>query len=391
MLKAYTFSVPTMFFFGRNCMKEKTAVISHYGKKAFLVTSKFMDGVKNLALEETKELLTTLGIAYEVTEDVEENPSVRTIVSMTKKAKIFDPDFIIGIGGGSSIDSAKAISVLLEHPEADDSVEAATAMFYDGDLPHVSLFTEGKVPVLAVPTTAGTGAEVTAFAVLTNEETHNKKAMSHPVYCAAAFLDPRYVETAPNFIIHTGAMDALAHGVESYVNKKSEPMNRYMAEIGFNLFSQFKDNMLNDCMTEEDYDKQLMFANIMGMAFMRSGTTIPHGLGYALSSYKGVNHGLSCSVTLAEYLKCFKEPENIERANRVATLCGFENLDEMADYMGEIIRRDLHITVTETELNQWSKDFFSQTWRLAKHPEGHITEEDIRKIYFASLKNYIVK
>lgn len=389
-MKSYTFYAPTMFFFGRGCLQEKTEVLKSFGKKAFLVTSPFPVGTKNLALEDAKRVLEDMGMSYLTTEEVEENPPIRTIVSMTQKAREFDPDFIIGVGGGSSIDSAKAISVLLDYPAENDNVADATRIFYDGTLPHEALWSEGKCPVLAIPTTAGTGAEVTAFAVLTNEETHVKQAMSQPVFCKAAFLDGRYLEGSPSLIIHTGAMDALAHGAESYVNKKGEPMNRRVAEIGFRLFSEFKDDMLNDCMTAEDYDKQMMFANIMGMAFMRSGTAIPHGMGYALSTFKGVNHGLSCSVTLGEYLKCFREEENIGRAEHIAELCGFDDLDDMAAYISEIISRDLHITVTEQELDTWTNDFFNQKWRLVKHPE-ELNVELIRRIYYKSLKNYLVK
>ncbi len=389
-MKPYTHFSPTIFFFGKNCLQEKADIFSRYGKKAYIVTSKFAEGCENLALKELTALFDSLGIAYGVTDAVEENPPIRNIVEMTKPVRAFQPDFLIGVGGGSSIDSAKAISVMLEYPAEYDNIPDATKALYDGDLPHEALYSDGKLPVLAIPTTAGTGAEVTAFSVITNEETHAKKAISHPVFCKVAFLDSRYMKDAPSFIIHTGAMDALAHGVESYVNKKGTDMNRAFAEIGFRLFAQFKDNMLNNCMTDEDYEKQTMFSNIMGFAFMRAGTTIPHGMGYALSTFKGVNHGLSCSVCLGEYLKCFKEQENIDRVNKAVTLCGFDTVDEFADYMAEIISRDLHITVTEEELEQWSHDFFNQTWRLTKHPEP-ITFEDVNRIYHASLKHYIEK
>ena len=390
-MQAYTNYVPTMFFYGRGSVKTNGAeILPRYGKRAYIVTSKFIENRENIALKDTMELLESLGIEYGYTENVEENPPIRSIVAMMPEIRAFEPDFLIGVGGGSSIDSTKAISVLLEHPAECDTIEKATEIFYEGSLPHESIYSEGKLPVFAVPTTAGTGAEVTAFAVLTNEETHAKLAMSHPVFCVAAFLDGTYIDGAPDLIIHTGAMDALAHAAESYVNKKSNQMNRYYGEIAFRLFSEVKDNMLNSTLTHEDYDKLAMMSNIAGMAFMRSGTTIPHGMGYALSTFKGVNHGLSCSVTLGEYLKVFKEQENKDRAARVAELCGFSSIDEMADYMSQIIVRDMHITVTVDEINKWSKDFFNMKYRLKKHPE-EIDEDTIRTIYMASLKNYIVE
>ncbi len=390
-MQSYTNYVPTMFFYGRGSLKANgPEILPRYGKRAYIITSRFIENRENIALKDACELLESLGIAYGYTEEVEENPSIRSIVQMMPEIRAFQPDFLIGVGGGSSIDSAKAVSVLLEHPAEMDNIPDATKSFYEGSLPHESIYSEGKLPVFAVPTTAGTGAEVTAFSVITNEETHAKLAISHPVFCVAAFLDATYIDGAPKLIIHTGAMDALAHAAESYVNKKSNQMNRYYGEIAFRLFAEVKDNMLNDCLTHEDYDKLAMMSNIAGMAFMRSGTTIPHGMGYALSTFKGVNHGLSCSVTLGEYLKVFKEPVNQQRAADVARLCGFASLDEMAEYMDKIIVQDMHITVTEEEIKEWSKSFFNMKYRLTKHPEV-ITEEDIHRIYNASLKSYIVK
>lgn len=390
-MQPYTNYVPTMFFYGRGSLKTHgPEILPRYGKRAYIITSRFIENRENIALKEARELLDSLGIEYGYTEEVEENPSIRSIVAMMPGVRAFNPDFIIGVGGGSSIDSAKAVSVLLEHPVEMDNIPDATKSFYEGSLPHESIYSEGKLPVFAVPTTAGTGAEVTAFSVITNEETHAKLAISHAVFCVGAFLDGRYIDGAPDLIIHTGAMDALAHAAESYVNKKSNDMNRFYGEIAFRLFSEVKDNMLNDTLTEDDYDKLVMMSNVSGMAFMRSGTTIPHGMGYALSTFKGVNHGLSCSVTLGEYLKIFKEPENQNRALRIATLCGFGSIDEMSDYMSAIIVRDMHITVTEEEIDEWSKSFFNMKYRLTKHPET-ITEEDIHRIYDASLKNYILK
>lgn len=389
-MKAYTDYVPTMFFFGRNVLRDRGGeILPRYGKRAYIITSRFIEDRENLALKDALALLESLGIACGYTEEVEENPSIRSIVQMMPEVRAFQPDFLLGVGGGSAIDSAKAVSVLLEHPAEMDNVPDATRSFYEGSLPHDAVYSEGRLPVFAVPTTAGTGAEVTAFSVITNEETHAKLAISHPVFCVAAFLDGRYIEGAPSLILHTGAMDALAHAAESYVNKKGEAMNRRYAEIAFSLFAQVKDALLAGTLDSEDYDRLVMMSNNAGKAFMRAGTTIPHGMGYALSTFKGVNHGLSCSVTLGEYLKIFKEPENQARAARVAELCGFGSLDEMADYMAEIIRRDLHITVTEEEIRDWSQRFFSMKYRLTKHPE-EITEADVYRIYRQSLKNYLV-
>lgn len=380
-MNAFKHFSPTAVFFGEYCIKNNAAFIATLGKRAYIITSKFPNGCRNYALEDAEETLLGLGIEYEITSDVQENPPVSNIVHMTNAIREYAPDFLLGVGGGSSIDSAKAVSVLIGQPADCD----AAAMFFDGPVPFDANKGVGTLPVIAVPTTAGTGAEVSCFSVLTNEQTHTKRAIAQPVFCEAAFLDSRYIREAPAFIIHTGALDALAHGVECYVNNTSNCINRSLAEIGFKLFSQYKDNMLNNCLTNEDFDKLILVSNIMGVAFMRSGTTLPHGMGYPLSHFKHVSHGLACSITLGEYLKIFKD-ESIVMP--IVEQCGFKSVDEFADYLSVIIARDLHIEVSEQEIDQWAEDFFSLKYRLAKHPEP-VVFEDIKNIYSNSLKNYI--
>lgn len=387
-MKPYTYYVPTMFFFGDHILEQKAPILfEKYGKKAAIITTKFLEGCENTALTDTCEVLEKSGIAYVVNDETEENPSVRNVLEITKKLMDEDVDFLIGVGGGSPIDCAKSISVLMAHPEGLKGIEEATEVFYDGSLPFETLWSEGALPVFAVPTTAGTGSEVTCFAVLTDEKAHTKRAISHPVYCVAGFLDARYIVNAPEIIIVTGAMDALAHGCETYVNKTSNQMNRAMAEIGFRLFSEVKDHLRDRCLEKEDYEKLVMFSNIMGIAFMRNGTTLPHGMSYPLSHFKGVNHGLSCSVTLGEYYRNFRDKTLV---NRAVELCGFKDVDEFAEYCRQIVSYSLDITVTEEEIEAWADDFITIEDRMKKHPEK-VTRDDIVHIYHEALKNYIVK
>ena len=253
------------------------------------------------------------------------------------------------------------------------------APFYE----HV--YQELQLPLVGIPTTAGTGSEVTGGAVLTRCDMDNKDTARHKLYCTVAFLDARYIRESPKFLIHTGAMDALAHGVETYINVKSNPLNRAIAAVGMQMFAEYKDNMLNDCLTDEDYEKMLLTSNVMGQAFMQAGTCLPHGLGYPLSHHKGVNHGLSCSMTLGEWLRGFKDQSIVEP---VVKLCGFSSTDEMADYINEILSRDVDISVTGEEIDAWAEQFCANPDRLSRNPEP-IGLEDIKGIYRRALARYI--
>lgn len=380
-MKPFRDYVATPVYFGRNVVKDNKQLFSTYGKRAFIVTDEFLDGCRNYALEDVEDVLNELGIPYAVNDKTEDNPPVESCVAIAAEARKFNPDFIIGIGGGSALDTAKVVDYLLTQPEDIDVYDVLFSgpPFYD----HV--YQELQLPLVGIPTTAGTGSEVTGGAVLTRCDMDNKDTARHKFYCSVAFLDARYICDSPKFLIHTGAMDALAHGVETYINVKSNEVNRAIAACGMQMFASYKDNMLNDCLTYEDYEQMIVTANVMGQAFMQAGTCLPHGLGYPLSHHKGVNHGLSCSMTLGEWLRGFKDQSIVEP---VVKLCGFKSTDEMADYINEILSRDVDIVVSEEEIDAWAKQFCENPDRLSRNPEP-IGLEEIRGIYRRALARYI--
>ena len=237
------------------------------GSKAFIVTSKFAEGSRNYGLEDIEEVFKSEGIEYAVNDEVEENPTVENVVKIAEIASKFNPDFMVTIGGGSAIDAAKAVSCILPHVGEDPY-----KFFFGEWVSYGSTVNECSVPVFSIPTTAGTSADITGNAVLTRSDTDTKLTTAQYLVSEASFVDARYLKESPYFLLDTGAMDALAHGMETYVNVKSNYMNRAVAEIGFKLFSEFKDNLLAKTMTDEDFEKMHLAATFQGMAFMQAGT-----------------------------------------------------------------------------------------------------------------------
>ena len=177
----------------------------------------------------------------------------------------------------------------------------------------------------------------------------------YPVaFCDAAFLDSRYIKNSPAFLIHTGVIDALAHGIETYLHVGSNPLNRMLAEYGFKLFAQFKDRMVDGNLTDEDFDNMMLASYVQGMAFMQSSTTIPHGMGYPLSHIKLVNHGLANGIFLGEYVRGFKDQSWVKP---IVEACGFNNSDEFAAFCKKITENDVDIEVSEDEIQKWTDDF----------------------------------
>ncbi len=380
-MKGFRYNTQTALFFGQNCIKDNADFFKPYGKRAVIFTTKFYDGCENKGLSDMQDVLKGNGVEYLVLDSVEVDPPIDNVVDLANKATEFKPDFFVAIGGGSSIDTCKAVALLLTHPEIEDPYE----VFYGMGHPSTSIKTEVNIPIFAVPTTAGTGAEVTGFAVLTRADTDTKLCMYPVAFCDAAFLDSRYISCSPSFLIHTGVIDALAHGVETYLHVRSNPMNRYLAEYGFKLFAKFKDGMISGDLGSEDYDNMMLASYVQGMAFMQASTTIPHGMGYPLSHFKHVNHGLACGIFLGEYVRGFKDQSWVQP---IVEACGFNNSDEFAEFCKKITEKDVNIEVSEEEVQKWTDDFMKLDFRIASNPEP-LNRDDIENLYRNSLSIYI--
>lgn len=380
-MKKFKYNTQTAMFFGENCLKENAELFKSYGKRAVIFTSIFYEGYENIGLKDMESLLKEEGIEYLVLDDVEVDPPIDTVTKLAKEAANFDADFFVAIGGGSTIDTCKAAALLIKHSNIEDPYE----VFYSLGHPSKSITTEVDMPIFGIPTTAGTGAEVTGFAVLTRSDTDTKLCMYPLAFCDAAFLDYRYIKSSPDFLIHTGVIDALAHGVETYLHVGSNPLNRKLAEYGFELFSEFKDRMAKGELIDEDFENMLLASYVQGMAFMQSSTTLPHGLGYPLSHVKHVNHGLACGIFLGEYVRGFKDQSWVEP---IISKCGFNDADEFAAFCKLITEHDVDIEVSEEEIQKWTDDFMKLDFRLASNPET-LDRDDIENLYRKSLAKYI--
>lgn len=380
-MKSFRYNTQTCVYYGRDCVKEYADTIANYGKKAVVVTSEFIEGCQNYALEDLKEVFSEKGIEAIIISDTMENPPVENIVSMYESLNGFVPDFVFGVGGGSAMDAAKALAQYIN----DGPGDAYKIFFWPGKLLN-NYKNMCDIPVFTIPTTAGTGSEVTGGAVLTRADKDTKESMNMWLYPEISFVDPRYLKSAPLFLLDTGVIDALAHGVEGCLHKDANVMNRAISNAAFAMFAEFKNDLLTNTMSEEQYDQMSAHSMMQGVSFMQSCTTVPHGLGYPLSQYKHVSHGLACGIFLGEYLKAFKDQSMVQP---IVEACGFKDSTEFADYVRALTNRDVEIEVTEEELQKWTDQFMvQQTWRLEANPEP-LTRDDIYHLFRTSLATYI--
>lgn len=392
-MKDYKFILPTTVFAGENVLKKKAQVFANLGKRAFIVTTEFPEDVENLCLTDTIKVLESQGIKYRVNDKAMPNPPIYNVAEVANDAIDFKPDFVIACGGGSPIDVAKGVSVLVNYPGQDpfyvfyEMINTGGASTSSPRTANMVGLGDGNIPVVAIPTTPGTGAEMTSAAVLTNERIGTKMSIDQRVFCTVAFLDYRYVKTCPRSLLCATVMDALTHGVEGYLNTSSNFLVKSFAKTGFELFGRFKDRLLSGELMDEDYENMLVASNTFGMSEM-NGTTITHGMGYPLTEEKNVSHGMSCAVFLGEFLRGFKDQSLVRP---VYEPCGFNSVDDFADYVNTLLKPYINFTCTMDDIDRWTETMITgtQKWRLPKNPEP-LTREDIHNIYVKSLASAIV-
>ena len=366
MQESFRYYMPTELYFGQNVVSNHKDIFSKFGKKAYIITYQMAPGVKHQSLEDVITIFDQLSIEYYVETEIEPNPSTETIDRVAGKARKLDIDFLVAIGGGSPIDAAKAIGVLIKNPQ-----KKCEDLFIDETL--------RSVPIIAIPTTAGTGAEVTHWSVLTRNDIGTKQAIKPRIFPEYALADPTYLMGMPIGLTRATALDALSHCIESYVSTAGNVLSRAICEIGFRTFSETVDAMKAGDFNYEVREKQMLISIIGGFVNTQTGTSLAHGMSYALTHHKNIPHGLACGLLIKNYMDIFKDKSKIDI---IVNLSGFNSLDEFGDFIKSLL--ELNITVTDEEIEEYSKEFASQKHRFVRHPEPAGIDE-VRAIYKNSL------
>ncbi|MDF2878993.1 MAG: alcohol dehydrogenase [Clostridia bacterium] len=334
----FTYWMPTKIMIDQEVVKKHSYEFTGYGNKALIVTGK-SSAKKSGALEDVIQALEFNGIGYVIFDRIEENPATQTIEKAAQFGRSAGAEFIVGIGGGSPLDAAKAIGVMIKNPH----------------LTEKTLFTDEKlmsIPILSVPTTSGTGSETTPYAILTDHSAQTKRKMTHLV--------------------------------EGYLNTNSNMMSEMLVCQGLALWGECTEKLLDRDFDFATREKLMLASTLAGMVIANTGTSLPHGMGYALTYSKGVPHGLANACLFTAYLNQFHNKEKIEK---IYHLLGFDTQRKFDKFLSDSIHLD--IVVNEEELQIWSHLMCSNQAKLKNHPEI-VTYEDIYEIYQQSLKNYKV-
>jgi alcohol dehydrogenase class IV len=288
-MKNFNFHQSTRIIFGRGRIDELAEVVLSYGNKALLVTTPAAIPALQIQYDKVKKILSDKGIEVAHYDGVIPNPTIETITAGAKMARSFGARVIIGLGGGSSMDSAKAISVEATHPGT-----SWDYLFYKTPQPDAAKL----LPIIAVSTTSGTGSQVTQVAVVTNTAARDKSALYNNIlYPQVCIVDPELMLTVPKFVTATTGFDVLCHAFESTINPGTGAYVDLLAWEAISLVVKNLPPLLSDLRDIKCRENMAWADTLAGLCIANAGVTLPHGMGMAIGGmYPHVAHGETLAI-----------------------------------------------------------------------------------------------
>ena len=303
-------------YHGAGAIKEIVTEAKARGfKKAFVCSDP--DLIKFGVTTKVTSLLDENGLAYEIYSNIKANPTISNVQTGVAAFKASGADYIIAIGGGSSMDTAKAIGIIITNPEFEDVVSL------EGVAP-----TKNKcVPIIAVPTTAGTAAEVTINYVIT-DESKNRKMVCVDVHDipVVAVVDPEMMASMPKGLTAATGMDALTHAIEGYITKGAwELSDRFHLKAIEIISKSLRGAVAN---TPEGREGMALGQYVAGMGFSNVGLGIVHSMAHPLGALYDTPHGVANAIILPTVME-YNAPETGEKYREIARAMGVEGVDAM--------------------------------------------------------------
>lgn len=331
----WKYSQPVTLIFGSNKLNSLYDILNEYGlKNGLLVCDPFFakNGLSQKVLELSK------GLIKDVFFDITPNPTVENVDCCADIIRKNNIEFLVALGGGSSLDCAKASASICK---TDDSIRE----YIGGG----KVFKKDSLPIVAIPTTSGTGSEVTCVSVLTDHKNNIKAPVVHSnFYPKIAIIDPVLTITVPPYITASTGFDVLAHALEGFWSKNHQPicdaLSIHAAKLVFeNLYEAYKDGS-----NLEAREKLSEASVIAGLAFGLPKTAGSHACSYPLTSVYKIPHGEACAFTLDLFTRINAKAD--DRLSYFASQLGFDSPYEMADRILEL-KKMMNMKITLKDAN----------------------------------------
>ncbi|HHW67825.1 MAG TPA: iron-containing alcohol dehydrogenase [Epulopiscium sp.] len=329
----YKFRLPGQTFIGPDGLKGSEAVIKDFGKKAFIISGKNVS--KTDAMKTLADTLLNCNIDWVLFNEITGEPTVEMIEAGVKKYKETGCDFVIGIGGGSPLDSAKAIAAM---SVLEGRISDYMGKEIEGDFP----------PMVLIPTTAGTGSEATKFAVITDTERNIKMLLKGDALIPdLAIIDARFTITAPPVITASTGMDALTHAVEAYTSRRGNPLTDMYALSAIKRIFTFLPRAFDDGRNLAAREEMALAAYEAGVCINNASVTLVHGMSRPVGALFHVLHGLANAMLIKECLSyvldgCYERfaaigrvigAANDQSGDQEAAKAFIERLSELCQYL----------------------------------------------------------
>ena len=307
-MQTFQFKAPLVIVNGLGAAKEVGSFAKGLGKKALLVTDSHLEKIG--LLDEIKNSLEMTGISFVIYNKVITEPTMDYTEEGLKIYRGSGADFLIAVGGGSPMDAAKSISALVTNPGKISDFEGPNK------IPQLG------APLIAIPTTAGTGSEVTQFTIITDTTRNVKMLIASPnIIPRVALVDPLMTITMPQEITAATGLDALTHAIEAYVSVKAQPITDALAIHAIRLISGNLRQAWCNGNNIEARTHMMIGALEAGLAFSNSSVALVHGMARPIGAYFHIPHGISNAILLPTVVK-FSIPGNPKRYADIAEAMG---------------------------------------------------------------------
>lgn len=350
----FSFYSPGRIRFGQGARKEIGKLAKVYGEKCLIVRTPLRDNVREKYFAEITNSLSENGIEYVIFDQVQPNPTIDIVDKAKKKAIEESVDFVLAFGGGSSIDTAKAVALMAYNKEYTWGFcfEEFSNPFSDNDESIRAL------PVLAINTTAGTGSQVTQAAVITNPLKNEKNTLFHScLFPKLSIIDPELMVTVSEKLTAITGFDALSHAIESYFNPRASMLSTTLSLQAVTLIVQTLPKVIRDLENVELRERVAYADYLAGICLSNAGAEAPHPIGEIINGYyPEIAHGETLAFVYPSFFKSVskKIPEKMEVVLQIlkeyAPAGEHQALDEKATVTMKNFLKAIDLSISLTSL-----------------------------------------